>query len=1100
MRSDQRNSRRARRPSRVRLLSIAALGVVVGSAWAGANLAAARAAAPELRQRLVPAKPQRTAVDADHHDTREVIVKFHEGTHIRLRSGRLVFDHAALTDEDQRLMRRNDLTESVVLADVDRANELLLGRADGKLARLFGRPEEALDAERTEYQPTVDEELADLNLYYMLVLDDPNVPRVRETIDALNALRSVELSYPEPLSSSPDIPPTTTIDVTPRQGYLLGAASNGIDAPWANRVPGGKGAGIRLIDVEGGWDKYHEDLPGSYFFTGGSNLAEGSHGAAVLGEIAASDNGYGAIGIVPDLELGMSSVWWPVLASPHNTAAAIDLAASHLRRGDVLVIEQHQPEGQIVKTETGEQKIVLAVPPGATCKVNCAQFGYLPAEAVQGTYDAVRRATAKGIVVVEAAGNGSMNLDDPFWGGRFDRSVRDSGAILVGAGFPKDRTAEPWTNFGARVDLQGWGDSVATLGYGGVPGGAADPALRANGGDPRQWYTKAFGGTSSATPIVAGAAAAVNGARLAYGDPVYDGIAMRQWLRATGSPQPAADAASMQIGPLPDLSRAIPAVGGRLDDVQADGVARGWTFHSGLGWTSTSLGVHFYVDGPAGSGKWAGSSTANVTRGDVNNAYNISGDHGFAYRIPNAFRDDAGHTLYGYGIDPSGPQRNVLLDNRVDFKLPNVNGHIDSVAKANGRVLGWAYAAQSPAQSIMVHAYIDGPWKGGGGTFAGIRTAQIPRPDVNSNLGIGGDHGFDFTLPSTYRDGKKHVLYVYGIDPRGVNDVLLGTHEFELAPLPAPSLTPYPLYFGLQAVGSKVVQHATLANAGPSSLDVDAITTSSGLFTVEPTTTCGTTLAAGASCVVDIAYRPISAGWSFATLKILTPNAAPAFVQTSLSGEAHVPQAQLDTTKLTFSINVGATAAQTLRLSNTGDVPLTIASMSTWGGAGFTYTPCPTTIAVNDYCEVTVEFKPTTAGPRGATLRFDDNGGGPHDVELEGTGVAVGATWTFPSSLSFGSVDVGSHSATDTVTLYNSGGAPMNVYGVTLAGPDKADFRVSSTACTGGTVLNPASSGCATNVVFAPHAAGTRHAQLEISTSSGPAIVPLTGTGTTPHP
>ena len=48
------------------------------------------------------------------------------------------------------------------------------------------------------------------------------------------------------------------------------------------------------------------------------------------------------------------------------------------------------------------------------------------------------------------------------------------------------------SNFGSRVDVQGWGDSVATLAYGDL--------LMANGSDSRQWYTGSFSGTSSASP------------------------------------------------------------------------------------------------------------------------------------------------------------------------------------------------------------------------------------------------------------------------------------------------------------------------------------------------------------------------------------------------------------------------------------------------------------------------------------------------------------------------------------------------------------------------------------------------------------------------
>ena len=111
---------------------------------------------------------------------------------------------------------------------------------------------------------------------------------------------------------------------------------------------------------------------------------------------------------------------------------------------------------------------------------------------------------ARGITVVEGGANGSMDLDDPIDEDWFNRAVYDSGAILVGAGTPDDRVAECWTNYGSRMDVSGWGDSVATLGYG-------DLATVGGKGDVRQYYTNEFAGTSSAAAMVAGAAAQLQG-------------------------------------------------------------------------------------------------------------------------------------------------------------------------------------------------------------------------------------------------------------------------------------------------------------------------------------------------------------------------------------------------------------------------------------------------------------------------------------------------------------------------------------------------------------------------------------------------------------
>ena len=48
-----------------------------------------------------------------------------------------------------------------------------------------------------------------------------------------------------------DQPPTTTIDVTDAQGYFR-PAPTGIDVDLASRLPGGDGAGVRVVDVEAG--------------------------------------------------------------------------------------------------------------------------------------------------------------------------------------------------------------------------------------------------------------------------------------------------------------------------------------------------------------------------------------------------------------------------------------------------------------------------------------------------------------------------------------------------------------------------------------------------------------------------------------------------------------------------------------------------------------------------------------------------------------------------------------------------------------------------------------------------------------------------------
>jgi hypothetical protein len=174
--------------------------------------------------------------------------------------------------------------------------------------------------------------------------------------------------------------------------------------------------------------------------------------------------------------------------------------------------------------------------------------------------------TNKGVIVVEAAGNGAENLDDPIysvrppgfpaaWTNPFNRANRDSGAIIVGAGAPPpgthgrdhgpDRSRLDFSNYGASVDAQGWGREVTTTGYGHLQGGS----------DENLWYTDRFSGTSSASPIVVGAVACVQANRKAKGQALHTPAQMRNRLRTTGSPQTDAPGrpATQRIGNRPNL-------------------------------------------------------------------------------------------------------------------------------------------------------------------------------------------------------------------------------------------------------------------------------------------------------------------------------------------------------------------------------------------------------------------------------------------------------------------------------------------------------------------------------------------------------------------
>jgi len=303
-----------------------------------------------------------------------------------------------------------------------------------------------------------------------------------------------------------------TPDFTSEQGYL-NAPPEGVNAWAVEDSAGADGATVQVVDVEGAWLWSHEDLPAPVVELGGQidNLGWRNHGTAVVGEVRGHDNVYGVRGIAPATEVGGSSI------AEQWTSQAIYNAALELNPGDIIIIELHAPG----PNATGE-----------------GQVGYVCMEYWQDNFDAIQMAAALGIIVCEAAGNGGEDLDDPVYQGLFDRSQRDSGAILCGASVGSNLDPASFTNYGSRVDLHGWGYDVATTGYGYLYGGDTLPE--------EFWYTSGFNGTSSATPIVAGSVAALQGmAKARWGFPL-DAKLVRDLFVATGTPQ---EEPETQIGP-----------------------------------------------------------------------------------------------------------------------------------------------------------------------------------------------------------------------------------------------------------------------------------------------------------------------------------------------------------------------------------------------------------------------------------------------------------------------------------------------------------------------------------------------------------------------
>jgi len=308
---------------------------------------------------------------------------------------------------------------------------------------------------------------------------------------------------------------------------------------------------------------------------------------------------------------------------------------------------------------------------------------------------------------------------------------------------------------------------------------------------------------------------------------------------------------------------------------------------------------------------------------------------------------------------------------------------------------------------------------------------------------------------------------------------------------PVVSLSPASLTFPAQRVGtSSSAQSVTLKNTGSAVLNITSITVS-GDFS--QTNTCGSSVAANASCTLSVTFKPTAIGTRTGAVTI-TDNASPATQSVSLTGTGTAPVASLSPTSLTFPAQpVGtSSSAQSVTLSNTGNATLSITSITASGDFSQTNT-CGASLAANASCTLSVTFKPTAAGTRTGVVTITDNASpATQTVSLTGTGVATPVVSLSPASLTFPAQRVGTSSSAQRVTLKNTGSATLRITSFTVNG----DFSQTNTC--GSSVAAGAS--CTLSVTFKPTAAGTRTGAVTITDNASPATqtISLTGTGTAP--
>jgi hypothetical protein len=317
-----------------------------------------------------------------------------------------------------------------------------------------------------------------------------------------------------------------------------------------------------------------------------------------------------------------------------------------------------------------------------------------------------------------------------------------------------------------------------------------------------------------------------------------------------------------------------------------------------------------------------------------------------------------------------------------------------------------------------------------------------------------------------------------------------------LAP-PTDTLSATSLTYAGTIVGQlSAAQTVTLTNSGGVPLNSIAVSVS-GAF--QQTNACTANLAANSSCAISVVYAPTQTGSQTGTL---TVSDALHTQTVALAGTGIAPPAlAASPSSLIFTEQqVGVVSSpQTLTISDTGGASLANVGFQITGASAASFstgtTTCGATLASAGSCTVQVIFTPATAGGSTASLGVSSSTPGVKavSVPLTGTGQTQAGLNVSPSQLVFPIVAPGQSSASQTVTITNTGLSAATSLTLAVTPP----FSLAQNTC--GTTL-AAGASCSTGVVFSPSLNGSYTGTLTIASASlaASATVALSGTGGTP--
>ncbi len=404
-----------------------------------------------------------------------------------------------------------------------------------------------------------------------------------------------------------------------------------------------------------------------------------------------------------------------------------------------------------------------------------------------------------------------------------------------------------------------------------------------------------------------------------------------------------------------------------------------------------------------------------------------------------------------------------------------------------------------------------------------ITHAQIDHSDFTvsgQNFPLTLGPGKSATLQITYTPqsgGNSESRFMLAINSRRFSDTfgLRGTAVLR----GQIKLTPDQVSFGNVGVGKTASQSATISNVGRTPVKLTQAAISGQGYSLTGLT-LPLTLLAGQSATVGVTFAPVKGGNSpgmisvvgsvsltlpkrpftlnGGTLQTVALRSLSTSVTASVSGIG-LPAVETGTGQLAVSpssialgsVKIGATQTRSAMLINSGNADLTV-RQATVTAKGFRLSGIsfPLTLAAGQRKNFSVTFTPQAAGAStGSIAVTTDASDTVVNVPVSAVATSPGAIVSSPSSLGFGSVQVGKNQ-TLSGALTNTGGSTVTISQANISGNgfNFSGLNLPLTLAAGQSV--PFS------VTFSPQSNGSGNGALSFMSdaSNGTLMVPLTGT------